>query len=1012
MNDTKIDREKLRLFFKLLYLEYESRNESFLAFMEKLDGYNTDELKPYFVPRKTLTDFLAISSRGGTNPRSNTIKAMIDAYVAHLFYEAKGNKNSSWKDKRNLFKDENGERSSFKQWKFEFTELLAKFPDHYIKSSIKKNFTEEELEKTVEKLFGQNPDTASFNKEELEKIESLLTTFHAKYSELINSPSVSSQKTAFHPTLTLNQEVVSSVFPISGELKFIGRKNEFEYLWKFLDSDEQLSWWQIAGISGSGKTRLALELCKSARKKEWEAGFLEEQNIQGFIENVVEWTPQKPTLLVLDDVLLREQQVCTLMRNVKEKFDKEQNLPNLRIVIIEKEKLLKTEDYGDEQVTNFFQERLNTEFAEFNSFSYNAIEPLELEEIGTDTLVEIAQAILVKKNQNKVSAKSIEVLLKKLALSKMPSVAQYLGYWLSIGGKEDASFDSILDYILDQEEYSRLDKNLSYKEHTHAERDAALMLVAQAIVTNGLDMETMLYNEINTIPSKRVRNIAALYTLSDNQNIIPPAHHGLMGVWFVVRVIDRIGSESAREFFDLCWRIDEEAVFLFLTALIKGDSYAWQVDYVLTLSQPQGEVFDAVGARWIQTLASAMRSRDHRNGERLVASKKIFERFMIYVLLWKAQVHKSIKKIGQKENKDLVLGFRINRIHIPEEPSVIFEFALQSNQSISSLLHQNAFSLFYKNGLSKGKLRSMRFGNEERIFIASETFRLINQFEKTNEAFAYLGIISYFSDNYAESYEAFHNAFHSARRWKFKHGPFHDFSARKSAFSPFGWIWVDLNIRLEKYEVNEKGFYELFFRQVLNDGSIFYLDCFISQFRAETHFRLHGSPLSIKNISRHKARILAEIKQLNDNDSIFCDDIERVFNAQLVESIKKADFELAELIFAINLHFHKSYFNIIYKEGCEPLSTWERIISKNSELDYKCELSFDEFLMWTRLETLEAMVSFYEDLTNKSRIEVLEFLENILKIECEMFNLPLDKSYLSQLYELIEDDELNNTQTM
>ncbi|GFD95768.1 hypothetical protein KUL156_18550 [Alteromonas sp. KUL156] len=1015
MNDTKIDCEKLRLFFKLLYLDYESRNESFLAFMEKLDGYNTDELKPYFVPRKTLSDFLAISGKGGTNPRQTTIKALIDAYVAHLFYKVKGIEGSSWKDKRDLFKDENGvERSIFKQWKGAFSEVLSKFPYHYIKSSIKKNFTKEELEETVEKLVGQNPETVPFIKDQLEKIESLLAAFHAEYHELINSPSVTSQKIAFQPSLTLNQEAASPAFPISGELTFVGRKNELEYLWGFLESDERLSWWQIAGINGSGKTRLALAICKGAREKEWEAGFLEEQNLQELIKNIDEWTPQKSTLLVLDGILLRKQRVYTLMKELKEKFEKELNLFSLRIVIIENERLFKTEDHEDELDTYFLQERLNTEFADFNSFCYNAGEPLELGEMGTDELLEIVNGVLVKKSQNKVSEDEIGVLLDKLALSKTPSVAQYLGYWLSIGGKEDTSVDRILDHILEQEERSRLDKNPSYKEYTHAERDTALMLVAQAIVTNGLDMETLLQHEKSTIPSKRVRDIAALYTLSDDRNIIPPAHRGLMGVWFVARVIDRIGSESARDFFDLCWRVNEEAVFLFLAALTNGNSYTWQIDYVLSLSHPQDDLFDSVGVRWVKTLTSAVRLLGYPKGGRLFACKRFLKRLMILVPLWDALVDKSIQKIGQNKNKRIVLERRIDELCIPEEPSVLFEIGQQSNLPISSILHQKAFSLFYENGLSKGKLRSMRSGNEEQIFIASEAFRLINQFEETNEAFAYLGIISYFSDNYVESYEAFRNAFYGGRKWRFKHGPYHNITCRKRAFSPMGWLWVDVNIRLKKYEVNDSFLYTLFPRQVFNDGYIHYINCCISQLRVEAHLRLKYQQLSIRHISRHKALIIDEIKYLYDNRSIFYDDIKHVFDEQLVESVKKADFKLAELIFTINLHFYfyPRYINSMIIKERGPLSSWDLIIGQSSELNHKCGLSLEECLMRTKVDDIEAMISFYEDLTNKSRDEVVEFLKNILKIECKVFNLPPDKSYLAELDELIEDDDFNNTQTM
>src|SRR5262245_42619546 len=54
---------------------------------------------------------------------------------------------------------------------------------------------------------------------------------------------------------------------------FIGRDSERCRLAEFLDSDSKFTWWLVTGDAGSGKSRLALELCRQA-ESEWHAGFL------------------------------------------------------------------------------------------------------------------------------------------------------------------------------------------------------------------------------------------------------------------------------------------------------------------------------------------------------------------------------------------------------------------------------------------------------------------------------------------------------------------------------------------------------------------------------------------------------------------------------------------------------------------------------------------------------------------------------------------------------------------
>jgi len=79
---------------------------------------------------------------------------------------------------------------------------------------------------------------------------------------------------------------------------FVGRDEEMQRLHKFVNyENENLLWWTITGNGGTGKSRLALELCCQLKKQGWYAGFL--TNTNG-VDAWRKWEPQRPTLIVVD----------------------------------------------------------------------------------------------------------------------------------------------------------------------------------------------------------------------------------------------------------------------------------------------------------------------------------------------------------------------------------------------------------------------------------------------------------------------------------------------------------------------------------------------------------------------------------------------------------------------------------------------------------------------------------------------------------------------------------------
>ncbi|MFM7469764.1 MAG: tetratricopeptide repeat protein [Vampirovibrionales bacterium] len=108
------------------------------------------------------------------------------------------------------------------------------------------------------------------------------------------------------PALTLNTTPNSTNYHYgSGRVAFVGREAELCQLEAFLKYDatphtptsegSKLLWWAITGEGGSGKSRLALELCQGKLGMPYRAGFLQ----QG-AELPDEWQPSEPTLVIID----------------------------------------------------------------------------------------------------------------------------------------------------------------------------------------------------------------------------------------------------------------------------------------------------------------------------------------------------------------------------------------------------------------------------------------------------------------------------------------------------------------------------------------------------------------------------------------------------------------------------------------------------------------------------------------------------------------------------------------
>ncbi len=75
----------------------------------------------------------------------------------------------------------------------------------------------------------------------------------------------------------------------------VGREAELAELDAFLSSDQPVAWWLWTGPAGTGKSRLAVELCRAV-SGDWHTGFLREPGQQRLGDLHALW----PTLVVVD----------------------------------------------------------------------------------------------------------------------------------------------------------------------------------------------------------------------------------------------------------------------------------------------------------------------------------------------------------------------------------------------------------------------------------------------------------------------------------------------------------------------------------------------------------------------------------------------------------------------------------------------------------------------------------------------------------------------------------------
>lgn len=106
-------------------------------------------------------------------------------------------------------------------------------------------------------------------------------------------------------------------------IEILGRGDEQARLREFLfhvDEDNQFYWFQLAGVAGQGKSRLALDLIEEATQKGWNAGFISDYWLNQLNAHWEEWQPNMPQLIVLDYVVGRIDKLQPVFAHLRNKI--------------------------------------------------------------------------------------------------------------------------------------------------------------------------------------------------------------------------------------------------------------------------------------------------------------------------------------------------------------------------------------------------------------------------------------------------------------------------------------------------------------------------------------------------------------------------------------------------------------------------------------------------------------------------------------------------------------------
>ena len=261
---------------------------------------------------------------------------------------------------------------------------------------------------------------------------------------------------------------------------FVGRNVEREKLESFIRSDSNVSWMLLAGAGGTGKSRLALELCHAIRP-EWNAGFLSRT------DKFTQWAhyrPARPTLIIVDYVVASRAADASAM--VLDLSRSAAYLPApIRILLLERE-----EQGG--WMERFMREESQSECAELIACRYD--DALHLGKLEPEALQSLATSVagLLQIPWNESTVRFFENGMRRVDPLGRPLFGMMVAAYATDDGDGAVLNPDLLTVVLKKEAGRRRDLISDGERYTRTENLATLATLVGGILprSNSFDYLT------------------------------------------------------------------------------------------------------------------------------------------------------------------------------------------------------------------------------------------------------------------------------------------------------------------------------------------------------------------------------------------------------------------------------------------------------------------------------------------------------------------------------------------
>lgn len=376
------------------------------------------------------------------------------------------------------------------------------------------------------------------------------------------------------------------------KLAVLGRDDEERRLRDFLNCKKQFAWFQLAGVGGQGKSRLAYDLALEVEDQGWEAGFLRERTAKVFKDKWADWQPDKPHLIIVDYVVGFEAEVKSILDGLVTRT--EQLRENVRLLLLERQRFdsggLERNAISHDDTKMKFVSKLN-EYAEwylrlaandgddaelFKCRFEGGVQELTM--LDADMLVKIVQKVCEAESESNtvlsLAPSDIEEQLGSIDKDGRPLYAYFFGQQLaSDPQKRIETRDDLLTNALGREYKKRWKAAYGSEAQKIGEDTQAMRIAVLGTIVGGIDcveaagkelidkVDRITYEEALVI-SDSPRGDDGFMTEQNVEAIQP----GILGEWFVISALK--GKLPMSEILNEAWLYDPNRTAVFLSRIV------------------------------------------------------------------------------------------------------------------------------------------------------------------------------------------------------------------------------------------------------------------------------------------------------------------------------------------------------------------------------------------------------------------------------------------------------------